>query len=46
MVRDDGEFVEDEVVSGVLGWELGDQKIWRWILEGIGLWCFRSIVGL
>lgn len=45
MVWDDGELVEDEVVGRVLGRELGDQKIWRWILEGIGLWCFRVIVG-
>lgn len=44
MVWDDGKLVEDEVVGGVLGRELGDQKIWRWILEGIGLWCFRAIV--
>jgi hypothetical protein len=34
VIRDDGEFVEDEVISGVLGRELGDQEIWRWILEG------------
>lgn len=46
MVRNDGEFVEDEVVGGVLGRELGDQKIWRWVLEGIGFWCFRAIVRL
>jgi hypothetical protein len=45
VVWDDGEFVEDEVVGGVLGRELGDQKIWRWMLEGIGLWCFGAIVG-
>lgn len=45
MVWDHGELVEDEVVGGVLGRELGDQKIWRWILERIGLWCFRAIVG-
>lgn len=43
MIRDDGEFVEDEVISGVLGRELGDQEIWSWILEGIGFWCFRDI---
>lgn len=43
MIRDDGEFVEDEVISGVLGRELGDQEIWRWILEGIRLRCFRDI---
>lgn len=46
MVRDDGEFVEDEVESGVFGRKLGDQKIRRWILEGIGLWGFRAIRGL
>lgn len=46
MVWDDGELVEDEVVGRVLGRELGDQKIWRWILEGIGLWCFLAIFGI
>ena len=38
MVRNNGELVENEVVGGVLGRELGDQKIWGWGLEGVGLW--------
>lgn len=44
MVRDDGEFVDDEVVGGVLGRELGDQKLRTWVLKGIELWRFRAIV--
>jgi hypothetical protein len=46
VVRNDGELVENEVVGGVLGRELGDQEIWGWILKGIGLWGLRTIVGL
>jgi hypothetical protein len=33
VIRDDGEFVEDEVISGVLGRELRDQEIWSLILN-------------
>lgn len=44
MIRDDRELVENEVVDGLLGWELGDQKIWGGILEGIRLWRFSPIV--
>lgn len=38
MIRNHGEFVQNEIVGGFLGWELGDQKLCRGVLEGVGLW--------
>lgn len=46
MIRDNRELVENQVIGGVLGRELRDQKLWGRVLEGIWLGDLGAIVGL
>lgn len=42
MVWDDGEFVQDKGVGQVVGREVGDQQVWRWVFEWVWFGGFRS----
>ena len=37
MVRNDGELVQDQRVGGIVLRKLGEQKIRRWVFEGVRL---------
>lgn len=45
MVFNDGEFVQDQCIGGVLRWELGEEEVGRWVLEGIWFGPGSAFVG-